>query len=526
MAITPDELVVVQPWNVQRDGCTGGWRFNPGAQDCGWEALGPEMDMRPEEHVTREVERPVGAVALVKWLRSNLSEKDWDAFIEVYGLPAWLIVGPPNIPEDKVDAYQTAAEKIARGGSGYLPNGSSAQCADSPRAGAPFGDRLRYLNEMLVIAGTGGMLTMLAESGSGTLAGNAHADAFATLARMDAADISECFQRQFDRRALEAVGLLAPGERAKAWFTLDFKSEPDVGETVQQIQGLSSAGYEVDPAQVAELTGYRVTRKEAPSQPGGFGRPGLFAARTVKARQDAAPPKGETQLAAALQRDLKPVGKVVAEALQTRDWSEAKKRLAGILKECGTESAKALEAAMREAGAAALPPDGQMSKVEGRKSVEDGETALANGIANPCPKCHRNMPKDGPCSFCAKRKANHEAGKTAFSDVAKTHKDKVGAMERDSIGKIDFIWGDEGEGICHILKKHEADAQMIPGVIAYGDVYEDEANGKYYIVKKRNLVILRKRIGANHYLITGYEKDDPKAIAKIRKEFPLVEKGE
>ena len=67
---------------------------------------------------------------------------------------------------------------------------------------------------------------------------------------------------------------------------------------------------------------------------------------------------------------------------------------------------------------------------------------------------------------------------------------------------------------------------MIPGVIAYGDVYEDNANSKYYVIKKRNLVVLRKRASGNHYLITGYQKDDPKAIAKIRKENALAEKGE
>ena len=160
---------------------------------------------------------------------------------------------------------------------------------------------------------------------------------------------------------------------------------------------------------------------------------------------------------------------------------------------------------------------------------------LANEIANPCPKCHRNMPKDGTCSFCAKRQANHTAGKTAFAKVAAEHQDVVGAMERDSIGKIDFIWGtrgtaaknfEDGEGICHILDKHPEDASMIPGVIAYGDVYEDTVDGKYYCIKKRNLVILRKRTGANHYLISGYKKNDPKVIAKIRKENTLVEKGE
>ncbi|MBQ7252774.1 MAG: hypothetical protein IJS32_09275 [Kiritimatiellae bacterium] len=227
--------------------------------------------------------------------------------------------------------------------------------------------------------------------------------------------------------------------------------------------------------------------------------------------------KEETAFARALQKDLRPVAEALRTALARGEGpGELKRRLERILRECGTESAAALEEAMKAAG-----------ELEAAKDAEDAkEEKLANDIANPCPQCHRNMPKDGPCSFCAKRKANHEAGKAAFDEVAKTHKDKVGAMERDSIGKIDFIWGDDTEGICHIMGKHKADAQMIPGVIAYGDVYEDEANGKYFIVKKKNFVSLRKMNAGNHYLITGFTADSPDYVARIRKEHRLVEKGE
>ena len=41
---------------------------------------------------------------------------------------------------------------------------------------------------------------MLAESGSGTLAGNAHSDTFLQIARSDAALLSGLFQEQFDRK--------------------------------------------------------------------------------------------------------------------------------------------------------------------------------------------------------------------------------------------------------------------------------------------------------------------------------------
>jgi len=172
---------------------------------------------------------------------------------------------------------------------------------------------------------------------------------------------------------------------------------------------------------------------------------------------------------------------------------------------------------------------------EGSAASAPSDAALANEITNPCPKCHRNMPKDGTCSFCAKRQANHTAGKAAFAKVVQTKADVVDAMERDKIGKIDFIWGkpgtpardyEDGEGFSKILIKHKATASAIPGVIAYGDIYEDTVNGKYYIVKKRYVVSLRKKAGANSYVITGFQADDPNYVANIRKEYTLVEKGE
>ena len=247
----------------------------------------------------------------------------------------------------------------------------------------------------------------------------------------------------------------------------------------------------------------------------------------------------------ALKEDCKPLASEVEELLNELESggprsvaAEKAKALLEKLPEM-VPSDPALAPLLAEEMAKAYGEAWEESHAEARRGGEaeaavPGEP-LANEITNPCPKCHRQMPKEGTCSFCAKRAANHTAGKTAFAKVAADHQDVVGAMERDSIGKIDFIWGtkgtaakgfEDGEGICHILDKHPEDAAMIPGVIAYGDVYEDAANGKYYCIKKRNLVILRKRTGANHYLISGYQKDDPKVIAKIRKEKTLVEKGE
>ncbi|MBR4189122.1 MAG: hypothetical protein IKQ55_04095 [Kiritimatiellae bacterium] len=65
--------------------------------------------------------------------------------------------------------------------------------------------------------------------------------------------------------------------------------------------------------------------------------------------------QGENRLARAMQRDLRPAARIIAEALRTHDWKAARKQLAGALKECGTESAEALEREMRAAGKKAWP---------------------------------------------------------------------------------------------------------------------------------------------------------------------------
>ena len=224
-------------------------------------------------------------------------------------------------------------------------------------------------------------------------------------------------------------------------------------------------------------------------------------------------------LLGAFSRDLGPaaeeVKKLLADLDAGKDVAESAKSLVSRL--------PSLLPADPE-GAAILAEE--MAKAFNSASAAPPGDELANEITNPCPKCHRQMSKDGTCSFCAKRAANHTAGKTAFDEVSKTHKDKIGAMERDTIGKIDFIWGDDTEGICHILGKHKTSAQQIPGVLAYGDVYESKAENKFYVIKKRYVAVLRKRTGSNHYLITGFKAESPDYAAKIRKECTLVEDGE
>jgi hypothetical protein len=150
---------------------------------------------------------------------------------------------------------------LSLGASGVLPSGSDYQPNASPPGAGPFRAYLDYFTEKLVLAATGGRLTMLTQSGSGTLAGGAHADTFRQLARGHGRRISECLQKQFDKPIIEAV---FPGKPVLAYFTLDFQAAPETSEIVDHAQKLSQAGYRMDVDDLSERTGYDLTEKPAP----------------------------------------------------------------------------------------------------------------------------------------------------------------------------------------------------------------------------------------------------------------------
>ena len=78
-------------------------------------------------------------------------------------------------------------------------------------------DHLDYLDRQITLLGTGGFLTMLAESGSGTLAGSAHQEAFNQVAKADSVMVTEALRRDFDKPLLAAA---FPGWPVEAGFAL------------------------------------------------------------------------------------------------------------------------------------------------------------------------------------------------------------------------------------------------------------------------------------------------------------------
>ena len=249
-------LELVDQWNVCRDLLRGPWRYNPDALSTTYYALGPQMDMDPANFLIRETRRHIDRLGLIKFARMSLSQKDWDAFIEIYGLPSGVVIGPLNVPSANEEKYEGAAHSISQGGSGFLPNGSHYIQNQAPRATPPFQAHLDYLTQKLILAGTGGLLTMLAHSGTGTLAGSVHQETFNTIARAEARRISEIFQRQFDTEILDKK---FPGKPHLVYFEIAGNNELDPDQIVRHALTLRQAGLKIDTAQLSEKTGYQLT---------------------------------------------------------------------------------------------------------------------------------------------------------------------------------------------------------------------------------------------------------------------------
>jgi phage gp29-like protein len=247
-------LEPVPQWFWARLGPDAPWQYNALARP----GLSMPQDpvMNPERFILRECEAPIDEVAVIAHVRQSLSQKDWDGFVETYGLPPLFLELPADIPAEREAEYQAQAEAIIGDARGTVPHGTQIHTVDSGSRGKnPFEDHLRYQDELIVLAATGGKLTALTEAGSGTLAGGAHQQAFDDITEAEAAMITEIFQRQFDRPLLAR---LFPGQPQMAYFELAATRSLDPADIITQALSLARAGYEIDPAELSEKTGFRL----------------------------------------------------------------------------------------------------------------------------------------------------------------------------------------------------------------------------------------------------------------------------
>ncbi len=248
-------LEPVEQWFWVRDGLYGDWEYNPRA------VSGRHRGERVEREHFVVFEATTGAlnrILSVLFLRKSLSQKDWDSLLEVHGIPSVFLVGPPNTPATKETEYQAVAEQIIGDGRGYLPYGSDIKSVSAGGGRPPFKEHLDYIDRQITLAATGGLLTMLSESGSGTLAGNAHRETFMQIARGDAVLLSGVLQRDIDVPLLEAF---FPGEPVLAYFEFSPGTSDESAQIVEDAVRLAQAGYWMDESELSAKTGYKLKKR-------------------------------------------------------------------------------------------------------------------------------------------------------------------------------------------------------------------------------------------------------------------------
>jgi len=255
------ELRPVEQWYWCRNGLNGEWQYNRDARPG--RVQGDAIERA--HFIIREIDDPINEIALIAFTRKGLGRKDEDGFIESFGIPSIFAIMPQNVPQGREAEYQDLADQVISDSRGTLPHGSDIKTLDAGARGvAPFRAYQDALDKEIVMAITSGQLTMLAESGSGTLAGGAHSDTFMRVARALARRITTVMQRQFD---LDILAAAHPGQPPLAYFEILTNEETDVGEVVKDVQTLKAAGYAVEPGWLEEKTGYPITAGQD-GQPG------------------------------------------------------------------------------------------------------------------------------------------------------------------------------------------------------------------------------------------------------------------
>lgn len=251
------ELRLVEQWFWVRDGLYGAWQYNRDAR----QGLMQGEPVSLEKFIVREVDDPADEIIARFHVRQEANDADWDGYLEDFGNPTVFIEGPPNVSPEKEREYQAQAERITAANRGYIPNGASAHVVAAATGSSVFKERLEYLEGQIVVAGTSGKLTILTESGSGTLAGGAQADAFDDVAQALALLINETMQAGFDREVLERAHR---GEPVLAYFEFAAVDEEDGSKALADAKLAKEAGFDMDAEEMSERSGYKLTATTAP----------------------------------------------------------------------------------------------------------------------------------------------------------------------------------------------------------------------------------------------------------------------
>lgn len=265
---------VIEPWNLARPLRNGPWLYNPEAQDSTNKL--EELEMR--RVILRETRRPIDLAAMFLIVEKSHGTHAWDAFLDTFGVPSIFFELAPNTSEEDAQEFDAVINRVLAEGRGTLPNGTKVQTVEtSQNSSDAYKTRAEWCRDALLTLGLGGTLTATAESGSGTLAGNAHADSLARLCARSARGISTAINRCF---CWPEARKRFPGSPLLVEFDLSHEEEEDKQAMATMFATLAGARYRAEDAVVSEHLGVEVTTEPMqPAMPGMMSRAGEEPAR-------------------------------------------------------------------------------------------------------------------------------------------------------------------------------------------------------------------------------------------------------
>ena len=417
---------LLDSWNFLRND-EGQWLWNPACHETtgGLEPIGPDARL-----VSLVRKRAIDYPAIIIYIRHALGDRDWGRFIERYAIPPVHFEMAAGATDKDKPLYQEAGDAAHNGQNTIRPNGSHIDFAAEARGADPFTPFIEHQDRYIVLLATGGTLTSLAQADTGSLAGGAQMEVWREIVARDGVKIAETLNRSLFRRYLE---LEFPGRPMAARFELSNEAKPTAGEIADLAGKLKTAGYTVDQAELEEAVGLKLVKDETPA-------PQLpFMNKEVKRLSDSAVKEPEplnrstAELLKAFAADMSPAGKAVEELLNALDKGEAAS--SPLVKEKASALLSRLPSLLPDDPATAAVIAEAMAK-------EFGVTAekQSNAITNPCPKCHRQMTKEGTCTHCERLAANQKTvdGLVADLDIKGPDGKSKGWKDRtESLGELE-----------------------------------------------------------------------------------------
>ncbi len=175
-----------------RPGVLNDWQFNPEAR------MGTNRGESVEEETLVVLEHPFPILfpASQATFERTHAKMIWDNHSDRYGSAPAIITAPPNASRETMDLLAQACEELKSGASVVLPQGAEAKPLDASNINENyFKSRIDMADRDQVRFVMAGTLTVLNESGSGTLAGNAHQDSWNAVVQGVCSKVAEAFNK-------------------------------------------------------------------------------------------------------------------------------------------------------------------------------------------------------------------------------------------------------------------------------------------------------------------------------------------